>query len=184
MIDEALRRELLAMESEDLKVRQELLDRDELGPLYNPRMEEVHVRNAARLRDLIAKHGWPAEDIAGADGANAAWRIVQHAIGEPAFMKEGLRLLLECAGTGGVPAWQAAYVEDRIALYEDRPQRFGTQWIDDGVPWTLADPNGVDELRASVGLDAMPPFRDSGPPAEHETARWWRDWLGSKGWRG
>ena len=25
----------------------------------------------------------------------------------------------------------AAYLEDRIAMYERRPQRFGTQWLDD-----------------------------------------------------
>jgi hypothetical protein len=34
-------------------------------------MEAVHRRNAARLRELIALHGWPAEDIAGKDGAEA-----------------------------------------------------------------------------------------------------------------
>jgi hypothetical protein len=87
VVNEQLRRELLAMREEDLRVRQELLDAGQLGGPYVPRMEEVHVRNAARLRELIGQHGWPAENIAGKDGAEAAWFITQHAIGEPQFQR-------------------------------------------------------------------------------------------------
>ena len=83
MVDEDLRRELVAMRQEDLRVRQEFLEAGELGGPYVPRMEAVHLENAARLRVLIAQHGWPAENIAGKDGAEAAWFIAQHAIGEP-----------------------------------------------------------------------------------------------------
>ena len=71
------------MREEDLRVRNQLMEAGELGGPYVPRMEAVHVRNAARLRELIAVHGWPAEDIAGEDGAKAAWFIVQHSVGEP-----------------------------------------------------------------------------------------------------
>lgn len=81
------------MRAEDTRVRQELLESGELGGSYVPRMEAIHIRNAARLRELIAVHGWPDETIAGKDGAEAAWLIVQHAIGEPEFQREMLRLL-------------------------------------------------------------------------------------------
>ena len=83
MVNEQLRQDLLAMRAEDGNVRQELVDSGELGGPSVPRMEEVHRKNAARLRELIALYGWPAEDIAGQDGAEAAWLIAQHAIGEP-----------------------------------------------------------------------------------------------------
>jgi hypothetical protein len=36
------------------------------------KMEAVHIGNAARLRELIAVHGWPDESLAGKDGAEAA----------------------------------------------------------------------------------------------------------------
>lgn len=85
MILESLRQELLAMREEDLRVRGELDAAGELGGSYVPRMEAVHVRNAARLRELIVLHGWPAEDMAGEDGARAAWFIAQHAVVEPEF---------------------------------------------------------------------------------------------------
>ena len=85
MIDEQLRVELLAMKAEDLRVREALLACGELSGPYAPQMEVVHKRNAEQLRKIIKIHGWPAEDVAGVDGAEAAWLIAQHAIGEPGF---------------------------------------------------------------------------------------------------
>ena len=93
MLNEALRRELLAMREEDRRVRTELANAGELGGPYVPRMQDVHIRNAARLRALISEHGWPVEDIVGKDGSEAAWLIAQHAIGEPEFQRMALSLL-------------------------------------------------------------------------------------------
>jgi len=195
VFDEDLRCELLEMRAEDLRVRQELLHAGQLGGAYVPRMEAIHLKNAARLRELIAVHGWPGEDIAGKDAAEAAWMIVQHAVGEPQFQRHVLQLLRASASAGHCPAWHAAYLEDRIALYEGRPQRFGSQWVDDprdgrARPARLADPQHVNDLRASVGLQPLHPIPEPGPdlPPEQQAAiregqRWWNEWLASKGWR-
>jgi hypothetical protein len=192
--DEGLRRELLAMRDEDLRVRAELAAANELGGPYVPRMEEIHVRNAARLKELIERHGWPAEDIAGKDGAEAAWMIAQHAVGDPDLQRRALQRLRRCSEEARVPAWHAAYLEDRIALHEGRPQRYGTQWVDDPRdgrvrPWRLLDPGAVDELRAGVGLPNLAQVPEPGPDLPddrqeviRENARWWRAWLAVKGW--
>ncbi len=194
MLNEELRCELIAMRAEDMRVRAELAEANELGGAYVPRMEAVHVRNAARLGELIDQHGWPAEDIAGKDGAEAAWLIAQHAIGRPEFQRRALRLMHDCAIESRIPAWHAAYLEDRIAMYEGRPQRFGTQWIDDprdgrARPWRIADAGRIAELRAGVGLPGLHPIPEPGPdlPADRqeeirENHRWWQAWLASKGW--
>jgi hypothetical protein len=99
----------------------------------------------------------PDETIADRDGAEAAWLIVQHAIGEPEFQRDMLHLLNACAGLKRVPPWHAAYLEDRIAMYEGRPQVYGTQWIDDPRygrirPWSLAEPDRINELRAGASI--------------------------------
>jgi len=183
------------MREEDFRVRQELMDAGELGGEYVPRMESVHIRNAARLRELIELHGWPAEDIAGQDGAEAAWIIVQHSVGEPRFQRHVLDLLRACIAQGRVPAWHAAYLEDRIAMQEGRAQRYGSQWMDDPRdgrtrPWTLAEPDRVNELRASVGLGPLRPIPEPGTdlPIEQQERqrqiyRWWEEFFVSKGWR-
>lgn len=167
-IDELLRSELVTMRRRDLEVRQQLLDSGQLGGSYVPAMEAVHREHAARLRERIAVRGWPTDEIAGKDGAEAAWFIVQHAIGEPDFARQSLAKMQACAAEGKIPAWHAAYLEDRIALFEGRPQRYGTQWIDDpedglARPWQLEDAGRVDEWRAGAGLDPLRPIPGPGP---------------------
>lgn len=196
VMNKELRQELLDMKAEDVRVRNELVVSGELGGTYVPRMEEVHRKNAARLRELIEVHGWPARDIAGEDGAEAAWLIAQHAIGEPQFQRRVLTLLNACKAEGRVPGWHAAYLEDRIAMYEGRPQRYGTQWMDDPTdgrirPWTLADPERVNDFRTGVGLKPLAPIPEPGPELSskereevEQDLRWWEQWLISKGWRG
>ena len=195
MIHESLRQELLAMREEDLRVRGELEAAGELGGPYVPRMEAVHVRNAARLREMIAQHGWPAEDIAGEDGAKAAWFIAQHAVGEPDFQRRVLALLRTCVAENRVPAWHAAYLEERIAMHEGRPQRYGRQWVQDPTdgryqPWSLADADHVNDLRGEVGLGPLQPVPERGPalaPEKQEEIeqnnRWWQQWFICRGWR-
>ena len=195
MPDDSLRRELLCLRDDDLNLREELLATGELRGPYHPRMQAMHIKNAARLRELIAQHGWPAEDLAGPDGAEAAWLIAQHSIGEPEFMRTALGLIRACVGQGRAPARHAAYLEDRIALFEGRPQRFGTQTTDDPCdglsrPWVIADPDGVNERRASVGLEPLPAIPPPAPELPFEIRvknesleKWWLDWLASRGWR-
>lgn len=195
MINEALRDELVAMRDEDRRVRQELVDSGELGGSNVPRMEDVHCNNAEKLNKIVNEYGWPDEPLVGQDGAEAAWLIVQHAIGWPDFQRKCHALIKRSADEKRIPRWCAAYLEDRIAMQEGRPQRYGTQWLDDPHdgrirPWRLQHSNQIDELRAEVGLGPMHSIPEPGPelPSEQQAAirqnqQWWEDWLASKGWR-
>jgi hypothetical protein len=156
---DSLRPALLALQEHDLGVRGELEAQGVLFQGYHPRMEAVHRQNAAELRRLIDAHGWPTEAAAGADGAEAAWLVAQHAIAEPAFMRRCRDLIDECSAAGSIPRWQFAYIDDRIRVSEGRPQRFGTQIklaADGPQPCPLDDPAGVDARRRALGL---PPLR-------------------------
>ena len=185
--------ELLAMQKEDFRVREELLKAGLLGEGYQPRMEAVHRKNAARLREIVGHHGWPGRALVGDDGARAAWLVLQHAIGEPDLQRGYLPLLQKAAAEGDVPAWQPAYLIDRICFYEGRPQVYGTQWDwnDEGVIslWHVVDPQSLDELRRSVGL---PPLGDrrtdtSEPPVSAQKVIAHREemntWARKVGWR-
>lgn len=193
-MDQSLRAELLAMEEEDLRVRAELAADGSLFDGYHPRMEAIHRRNAARLRQIIDARGWPGKSLAGDDGANAAWLIAQHAIGEPDFQRRSLELLQAAAAAGEAHPWQAAYLEDRIRMFEGRPQRYATQFDigDDGrpVPCETEEPEEVDERRRGVGLEPLAARlsraeREEPPSPETRArrAREYQEWLKRVGWR-
>jgi hypothetical protein len=149
----------VAMAEHDLLVRAELVKSGELFGSYNKKMAAVHKQNADHLDRIIEDFGWPGRSLVGSEGAEAAWLILQHAIGSPAFQRKCLQILKEAVELGDVQAAQVACLEDRIAVFEDRPQRYGTQFDWDGSgklnPHPIDDPERVDEYRASVGLEPL-----------------------------
>ena len=160
-MDDALREQLVAMAAEDARVRAELAATGELFRGYAPRMEDVHRRNARDLLAIVREHGWPGRTLVGEEAMHAAWLVLQHAIGEPAVQRGCLPILREAAARGQATLAQVAHLEDRIAFFERRPQRYGTQfdWDERGMlsPWPIEDPDGVDARRTAVGL---PPLAD------------------------
>jgi hypothetical protein len=158
---------------------------------YHPVMEEMHKRNAARLREIIAVHGWPGRSLVGQNATEAAWMIVQHDIAEPQFLRDMLELFRKEAARGELQAKWAVLTEDRIRMFEGRPQLYATNmnWNEGGelVVGEVEDPEHLDQRRAAVGL---PPFKDPGmasdqPPLKNprEFYRQYIEWLHRVGWR-
>jgi len=158
-VNDALRQELLEISGDDARVREELERSGRLFRGADPAAEVLQRRHAARLRDILAEHGWPGRGLVGPDGAAAAWLVAQHAIGEPDFQRRVLPLLEQAARRGDVPAWQPAYLVDRIRMFEGWPQVYGTQMAPNGdghmIVWPIAHAATLDDRRLRVGL---PPF--------------------------
>ena len=150
-----LRDRLLALRDHDQAVRSRLAADGSLFQGYHPEMQAAHEANAAALQALVDAHGWPTTALVGEDGAEAAWLVAQHAIGLPDFQ----RACLAAVRGSGAPAWQAAYLDDRIRVLEGRRQLYGTQfdWDADGrlSPEPIEDAEGVDVRRAAVGLPPL-----------------------------
>ncbi|MCV7402312.1 hypothetical protein H7K24_19425 [Mycobacterium fragae] len=191
-----LRDELLAMIGEDDSVSARLAADGSLFDGYHPEMEEVHNRNADRLAQLL-EGGWPAVAQVGADGADAAFRIAQHAISRPDFQRRCRELLQAAVAAGEADPKQLAMLTDRIRCLEGRVQLYGTQfeWDDDGhlSPSPISDPEDVDLRRASVGLGPLAEAiahqrqravtngeRPPGDPAEHRAE--YEKWRRRVGW--
>src|SRR5260370_27640988 len=158
-VNEHLRRELLAMREEDMRVRDEVVKNSSIYAGYDPRMEEVQLRQAERLKAIIAQHGWPGRSRVGEDGMVAAWFIAQHAIGDPAFQRRALELLREAHSKGEASPQSVAFLEDRICMFEGRPQIYGTQFEPDerGMyrPSAIADPQHVDDRRLPIRINTI-----------------------------
>jgi len=197
-MNETLRDELLEMVRRDEVVRAELAASGELFGGYEPRMARVHERNATRLGRIMESVGWPGTDLVGREGAEAAWIVLQHAIGEPDLLRQALPLLQAAAREGRASPRHAAMLEDRIRFFEGRPQRYGTQfdWDADGnlSPGDVEDRERLEDRRRAVGLPPLAEQMDEArsrasaegdrPPADYEAYASARDeWAASVGWR-
>ena len=106
-------------------------------------------------------------------------------------------MIREAVARNEVPAYHAAYLEDRICVFEGRPQRYGTQfdWDENGKmsPMPLQDPQQVDALRESIGLGTLAEkasqvraeLQRNGerPPVDYAAyVKEKRDWAKSVGW--
>jgi len=192
-MDAAVRDQLLRMDARDQAVRAEVVaSNGSYFPAYDARMEAVHRQNAARLRAIIKRAGWPGENLVGKDGAHAAWRIAQHSIAEPDFMRECRRLLDEASRRGDVPRWQFAMMDDRIRTFEGVPQRYGSQLRETATglaPYPLEDVTRVEQWRQEVGLPPLGTLlsglRETPPPSAEEIAAYDAaelEWRRKVGW--
>jgi hypothetical protein len=155
-----LAQELLALRTKDLEVRQRLIEEGKLFIGYAIEMEEVHLANAKRLQEIISEIGYPTIDKVGSEASQAAWLIIQHAISLPDFMKSCLALAQEQSADNKIDPVHVAFLSDRIAMYENRPQAYGTQFIrnDTGelTPYQLDDTLAVvNQRRQALGLNTV-----------------------------
>jgi hypothetical protein len=174
------------------KVAAELAASGALYQGYHPRMVAIHETNASRLQAIIAEIGWPSERLVGKEAAKAAWLIAQHAISQPEFQRSCLECLAEAAREHTVPLWQPAMLEDRIRVFEGRPQLYGSQLKVDAhgnmQPHAIEDAERVEERRRAVGLEPLADIlaRAKPQPLPADPERFERDyqtWLIDVGWR-
>ncbi|MFD2573071.1 DUF6624 domain-containing protein [Spirosoma soli] len=152
--------ELIERRNHDLDVRQRLITEGKLFRGYNPEMEEVHLDNARQLQEIIVQIGWPAQEQVGEEASQAAWLIVQHAISLPSFMKSCLALMNEQEKTRTIDPVNVAFLSDRIAMYENRLQSYGTQFVSDSqgqlIAYELDDSvDQVNQRRQQLGLNTI-----------------------------
>lgn len=144
---------LIQMAEHDLSAREKLQSENRLWKGYEPEREAVHRENADGLRQIIAEIGWPTRPKVGAEGSEAAWLIVQHAIGEASFMRECYELIRHVAAD--IDPQHLAYLHDRICYFSGKPQRYGTQYEGDHL-FPVEDAGALNSLRADVQLPPIP----------------------------
>lgn len=193
-MNEEIRQKLLAMIAEDERVRERLAETGELFGGYCPKMEVVHLANAAELEKLIDENGWLGKFAVGEDGAEAAWRIAQHSISRPDFQRKCLKLIEEAVKKGEAEPYQFAFLRDRICFFENRPQRYGTHsdWNRAGKMevFLLENAEKVNDYRAAVGLEPLTDFvwenaetRENKPEDWEKRQAEFLEWTKKTGWR-
>jgi hypothetical protein len=152
-VNNELRAELLERADRDQAARRSLPPGHALEQ-WEQIVEPVDRANTARLREIVAEHGWPGCRLVGEEAAHAAWLLAQHAPQQ--FQEQCLPLLEDAVAQGDASPADLAYLRDRVLMQRGEPQICGTQYvIRDGVLtlWTVQDPAGLDERRAALGLE-------------------------------
>ncbi len=117
------------------------------------RLQAMDKAHQTRLTAIIAAHGWPRRSDVGGRATMAAFTILQHAPLE--FQRKVFADVQRAAANDEIDRTALATLEDRIRIYEKRPQRYGTQVEirNGGVTlWPVEDPSGLDARRREVGL--------------------------------
>ncbi|WP_312308623.1 DUF6624 domain-containing protein [Stenotrophomonas indicatrix] len=150
-----LRAELLRMKDADQAVRELPLTTEGEERVLSA-VDAVHT---ARLKAIVAVHGWPTVAQVGHDGADAAWLLAQHADKDPAFQRSVAEAMEPLVAPGQVKASNYAYLWDRT----HEPQRYGTQGrcVDKGR-WearAVEAPEKLEQRRAQMGLTPMADYQ-------------------------
>jgi hypothetical protein len=190
-------RQLVKLVKHDLKVRSNLLKKNELTKFgYHPEMKKVHEENLVFLEDFLCEFGWPKPSIYGKEVFEAAWMIAIHAIEKKDQMKKALEEVKKLLDMGEDVAYEYAALYDRVSLYEKNFQRFGMQLFPSPTGWyakNLQDPLNVDKLRAQIGLCSLQAkiqeFNDSDEPGivdeqvREEEHKKFLEWVNKSDWR-
>jgi hypothetical protein len=164
-LNQALRDELVAMGKEDQRLRGEGQKLWEAKGPDSPESKAVWDRqavldrtNQARLKEIVAEHGWPGVKLVGLSGADAAFLIAQHA---DLKTQSNYLPMVEAAvkRREALPFW-AAMLEDRVLVGEGKPQVYGTQvrMQPGSTKWELLpirDERRVDARREAVLLGPL-----------------------------
>ncbi|MGN6213990.1 DUF6624 domain-containing protein [Parafilimonas sp.] len=150
---------IIELQNADLALRDKLIQSGQLSDGYNEEMKELHNRNAIILNEIIDQIGYPAITKVGKAASEAAWLVIQHAIGQPGFMKKCVKLLEVVVSENKAHAKNLAYLTDRVAVLEGKPQLYGTQfdWDKNGElsPELFDDLIKVNQRRRSIGLNSL-----------------------------
>lgn len=160
--NEALRQEILKMVEKDQEIRTEIIEAPSPNEAALRRMTKIDRKNTARMKEIIAKHGWPGKSLVGEDGAEAAWLLVQHADKDREFQKRCLKLLERAVKAREASAGELAYLTDRVLVGENKKQIYGTQFrtVDGKLePYPIEDEKNVDKRRKEIGLSPLAEYR-------------------------
>nr|WP_294789050.1 DUF6624 domain-containing protein [uncultured Flavobacterium sp.] len=159
MDNKTISERIIELKNADLKLRSKLIESRKLSEGYNEEMENLHLQNAVILNEIINEIGYPTVDKVEKEASEAAWLIIQHSIGSPDFMKKCAAQLQNAVRENKADPVNLAYLMDRIAVFEENPQLYGTQfdWDENGKlsPNLFDDLITVNERRNAIGLNSL-----------------------------
>ena len=84
--------------------------------------------NRKRLKEILAKHGFPTKEMVGADAMQGIFLMIQHADEDKEWQKSQLPNIKKAVKNGNMDGQSYAYLYDRIKMNGGEKQLYGTQF--------------------------------------------------------
>jgi hypothetical protein len=122
--------------------------------------DSVYLKNQNRAKEMLDKYGFIGFDLAGENGSNNFWLIIQHSDHNPEFQKEVLVEMKKEVDKQNASSTNYGLLVDRVNLNTGKAQIYGTQVTYNmnnaqAYPKKLTDSINVNERRKSIGLEPI-----------------------------
>lgn len=119
-------------------------------------MQRVDKLNQEQICKILDSRGFVGSDKVG-NAVGTFWAVIQHS--DINIQKKYLPLFREAAQRGDIAKESVAMMEDRINMFEGKPQRYGSQIEEDEFGnsrlYQLLDESKVDEWRSEMGMEPL-----------------------------
>lgn len=157
---EQIRAELESMYDQDGTLVRATFDHEN-EPEVSSTVRAIDQAHSDRLKEIVEHIGWPTRDLVGMKATQAAYMVIQHAGHDVEFQNKCLGMIVDLVAQGELPASYVALLTDRIRVFSNQPQVFGTQMTmrrnESGllvpapsVP--IEDPAHLNDRRALMGM--------------------------------
>ncbi|MEZ6163226.1 MAG: DUF6624 domain-containing protein [Phycisphaerales bacterium] len=123
---EQIRAELESMYDQDGTLVRATFDH-EAQPEVSSTVRAIDQAHSNRLKEIVEHIGWPTRDLVGMKATQAAYMVIQHAGHDVEFQNKCLGMIVDLVAQGELPASYVALLTDRIRVFSNQPQVFGTQ---------------------------------------------------------
>lgn len=148
--------ELIEMGRQDAAIRRSI-NPNKPDPALDKRIRQEDQVRERRLNAIIDAKGWPAMSMVGAEAADSAWTVAQHA--SPAFLKRRLPLMQAAGDKLEIDLQHLALSIDQARVAEGKPQVYGSQLVEGKggklEPDRIEDRAHVDARRAAMGMEPL-----------------------------
>ena len=164
---EEIQAELEAMFDLDQSVVSNTIYPSSQVPTSASTIRAIDIAHSDRLKEIVEHIGWPTRETVGLKATQAAYMVIQHAGHDAEFQNQSLAMMIDLVEDGELPASYVALLTDRIRVFQDQPQVFGTQMAmaankygvmvpTPTVP--IEDPEHLDARRKLMGMPAHQEF--------------------------
>lgn len=141
----------------DQLLRNRIFSKPSISEEDKKALEDFDKNSSDFIKSIVSEIGLPTITKVGKKASYNAWLLVQHSR-ELQFQKEYLELLKQ--NEKDINPANIAYLEDRILMYEGKPQIYGTQFVlnretEKVVLYTIRNAGAVNIRRAKYGMEKL-----------------------------